>query len=754
MERSWRLGSIGYGMMLVAGVVFCELGLRVVSAAEPTEIRRDGFQYPTARRSSQQDDYHGTMVSDPYRWMEDLDSPETKAWVSAERALTASALAGMPERAALHRRLTALWNYPRYGLPFKRGGRVFFRKNDGLQNQSVLYVTDPTSGPAGAAPRVLIDPNALSATGNIALATIEASDDGRWLGYGLATAGSDWNEFHVRAVESGRDTADLLKGVKFSNFAWTKDNAGFFYARYPEVAKGDALFGKLSGRQLRYHRLGTAQSADPLVFSMPEHPEWMFYGDVTEDGRFLILTVEQNGLTHNALYVIDLRDPGAPRFDGPVVKLLDAFDAEYSFVTNRGSTFLVETTRDAPRGRVVAIDLAAPAPSAWRTVVPQGEDSIEEVVAAGRELVVLTLHDVQSRLGRWALDGRSLGAIPLPGIGSVSGLSGKEGDPELFFGFSSFLTPPSILRQDLSSGRQGAFQQAQTTFAADRYETRQVFYPSRDGTRIPMFVTARKGLKLDGSSPCWLYGYGGFNISLPAQFSVPPLVWLELGGIYAQANLRGGGEFGEAWHLAGTKERKQNVFDDFIAGADWLVAHGYTRRDRLMISGRSNGGLLIGAVLNQRPDLCAVALPGVGVMDMLRFHKFTVGAAWISDYGSSDDAEGFRYLRAYSPVHTVKPGAKYPPVMIITGDHDDRVFPAHSFKYAATMQAAVAGRPDAGPVLIRIDTNTGHGGSSGSSPVSKTIDEWADQLAFAVHYLPAGAVTWPDRTAASAAPQR
>jgi prolyl oligopeptidase len=728
-------------MMVGAGLAFGDEGVAAVdsAAAAGAAGRADTIQYPAARRSSQQDDYHGTQVSDPYRWMESLDSPETTAWVRAERALTSAALARMPERAALHRRLSQLWNYPRYGLPFKRGGHVFFRKNDGLQNQSILYVADA----AGAAPRVLIDPNALSASGNIALGTVAPSDDGRWLGYGLATAGSDWNEFHVRSVASGRDTGDLLKWVKFSDFAWTKDSRGFFYARYPEAAGGDALFGRMSGRALYYHRLGTPQSADPRVFSIPEHPEWMFYGEVTDDGRYLVLGVRQNGLTQNALYVLDLVDPSAPRFDGPVLKLLNAFDAEYDLVTNRGSTLYLKTTRGAPRGRIVAIDLASPAPAAWRTVVPQSDDSIEDVVAASDRLVVLTLHDVQSRLAAYALDGRSLGPVPLPGLGSVSGLSGKEGDPELFYGFSSFLTPPSIVRRNLDTGVEAVFEQARTSFAADRYETRQVFYRSRDGTRIPMYLTCRQGLKLDGSAPGWLYGYGGFNISLPAQFSVPPLVWLELGGVYAQANLRGGGEYGEAWHLAGTKERKQNVFDDFIAAAEWLVAQGYTRRDRLVIDGRSNGGLLVGAVLNQRPDLCAVALPAVGVMDMLRFHKFTVGAAWISDYGTSDDAEGFRYLSAYSPVHTVKPGAKYPPVLIVTGDHDDRVFPAHSFKYAAAMQAAVAARPDAGPVLIRIDTNTGHGGSSGSSPVAKTIDEWADRMAFAVHYLPPGAVAWP-----------
>jgi prolyl oligopeptidase len=696
-------------------------------------------EYPVAARGDHVDDYFGEKVADPYRWMEDIDSPQTAAWVAAERACTAAEFAKMPERAAIRSRLKELWNFPKFGLPQKRGSLMFFTKNDGLQNQPVLYVVDGASG----TPRALIDPNTLSKEGTVAVTEISPSDDGRLLGYGLAVAGSDWNEFHVRDVATGRDLPDIVRWVKFSSLAWTHDGAGFFYCRFPETAKGDKLFDKLSGRQCFYHRLGTDQSADRLIFEMKDHPDWIFETDITNDGRYLIVTVEQNGKTQNAVSYADLGDPASPALGAPVVKLLDKFDATYSVVGDRGSMLYVLTTLDAPKGKVVSIDLGSPDPANWKTPVPQSADSIEQVVFAGGKFVVSTLHDVQSRLAVFGADGAALGEIALPGIGAVAAIDGRASDPEVFYKFSSFLTPPSILSRNLDSGAQAVFQQPETPFDSSPYETREVFYASRDGTRIPLFVSAKKGVKLDGSSPAWLYGYGGFNISITPAFAVPPAVWIEMGGIYAQANIRGGGEYGEQWHLAGTKERKQNVFDDFEAAADFLVKEGYTKRDRLVIEGRSNGGLLVGAVLNQRPDLCAVALPGVGVMDMLRFHTFTVGAPWAADYGSSADPAGFKYLRAYSPVHTVKFGAKYPAVLITTGDHDDRVFPAHSFKYAAEMQRAVTGVLGAGPVLIRIDTNTGHGGSSGSSPVGKTIDEWADKMGFAAHFVAPGTLTLP-----------
>ena len=687
------------------------------------------WNYPAAPRGDVVDDYHGTKVADPYRWMEATDSPETKAWIAAERALTADALAQMPERAAIRARLTKLWNFPRSSLPGKEGGHYFFSKNDGLQNQSVLYVQDSLT----SAPRVLIDPNTLSKEGTVALGLASASHDGKWLAYALKAAGSDWEDFYVRDIASGKDTADHIQWVKFSGINWTRDSQGFFYTRYPDVPKGDKLFGKLLHPKIYYHRLGTAQSSDTLVFDLPEHPEWFLGAGVTDDGRYLTLYVRQPGITHNAIYYRDLVDPMHPRLDGPIVKLLAKFDASYGVVGNNGDTFYVNTTLGAPRSKIVSVDLRAPDAANWKTLIPESADNLSSVQFIGGRFVVSYLHDAKSRLAVFAADGKPQGDIPLPGIGSVSGVSGRAEEAELFYDFSSFLTPPQIFRYDLDAQKGGVFQETKIDFDPSRYVTEQVWYPSKDGTQIPMFLTHRKDLVRDGKSPTWLYGYGGFNITMHPEFSVPRLVWLEMGGIFAVANLRGGGEYGEAWHLAGTKARKQNVFDDYIAAADWLVAEKYTSHSRMVIQGRSNGGLLIGAVLNQRPDLAAVAMPQVGVMDMLRYHKFTVGAAWASDYGNSDTPEGFAYLVKYSPLHTIKPGADYPAVFMTTGDHDDRVFPAHTFKYAATLQAAVAGSSK--PALIRIESNAGHGGSSGTTPVSKTIEEWTDMYGFAAHVL-------------------
>jgi len=697
-----------------------------------------GSEYPAARRDAQVDDYFGTKVSDPYRWMENLDSPETTAWVAAEREHTAAALKEIPERVAIRARLRQLWNYPKFGLPEKRAGWMFYTKNDGLQNQPVLYVAQGESGK----PRALLDPNQLSADGNVALAVISPSDDGKLLGYGLATAGSDWNEFHVRTVATGRDLPDVIRWVKFSSLAWTHDGKGFFYSRYPEIQKGEKLFDRLVGRQLYYHRLGSDQAADRMVFELRDHPEWDFNGDVTDDGRYLVIEVSQNAEVNNAIYYADLGEPRSPHAGAPIVPLLDKFDAQYSVIGSQGSTFFIQTTLDAPRGRIVAVDVAHPnAP--WPTPVPQAADSIQDSAFVGGRIVVGTLHDVQSRLTVFAADGSASHDLKLPGIGSLEGLSGSGEDPELFYSYSSFLAPPTVFSCDVDTSAVAVFRRPATPFDASQFETRQVFCASKDGTRIPIFITARKGLKLDGTTPAWLFGYGGFNISEVPVYAPARAVWLEMGGIYAQANLRGGGEYGEDWHLAGTKERKQNVFDDFIAAADYLVGHGYTRRDRLVVEGRSNGGLLIGAVLNERPDLCAVGLPTVGVMDMLRYHTFTIGAGWAGDYGTSEDAAGFRYLRAYSPVHNVKAGVRYPAVLITTGDHDDRVFPAHSFKYAAAMQYEAAQVQGSGPILIRIDHNAGHGGASGTSPASKTIDEWADKIGFAAHHLPAQTLVIP-----------
>lgn len=698
----------------------------LVLLAVPT-LALAAITYPESVRVDHTDEYSGTKVADPYRWLEELDSPATKAWVAAQNALTDSVVEAFPERAVIKQRLTELWNYPRTGLPFKEGNWYFYTKNDGLQNQSPLYVTDGPRGPA----RLLIDPNTLAADGTVAVALTSTSPDGKWLGYGLASGGSDWRELRLRDVATGQDAPDVIKWAKFTGMSWTDDAQGFFYSRYAAPADGNSkVFSKLENRKLHYHRLGTSQDADRLVFEMPEQPTWFPSGAVSPDGRYLVISVSQPGKPGNSIYYLDLRDAQQPSFDGAVVKLVDQFASNYAFLGNVGRTFYFVSDQDAARKRIVAINLDQPA--ATTVVVPESADTIESARISAGKLVLTYMHDAMNRIALFNLDGSAAGEIALPGIGSVGAVSGKFKDPELFVSYSSFLAPGTTLRHDLASGKTEVFNETKTAFDASRYEVKQVFYPSKDGTKIPMFLVYKKGLKLDGTAPTWLYGYGGFNVTHKPAFAVPPLVWIEQGGVYADACLRGGGEYGEDWHQAGTKERKQNVFDDYIAAADWLVAQRYTTHRKIVLDGRSNGGLLLGAVLNQRPDLAGAAVPAVGVMDMLRYHKFTVGAAWASDYGNSDTAEGFKYLVAYSPLHTVKAGGRYPAVLVTTGDHDDRVFPAHSYKYTAAMQQAVA--PDAGPILIHIEANAGHGGSSGTSPVSKTIADWAYRMGFGAHY--------------------
>ncbi|MBI5381117.1 MAG: S9 family peptidase [Opitutae bacterium] len=689
------------------------------------------WNYPAAARGDVTDDYHGTKVTDPYRWLEALDAPATRTWVEEQNRLTFGFLEKLPQRAFFQARLTKLWNYARYGLPFKEGGLYFFTKNSGLQNQAALYVQTSLT----AEPRLLLDPNTLAADGTVALTTAAVSPDGQWLLYGTAAAGSDWNELRVRNIATGQDTADLIQWVKFSNAAWTRDGKGFFYSRYPmptTAADTGKTFSALEHQKLYYHRLGSAQSEDRLIAEVPAEPKWFVRGEATEDGRYLLVTLSRGSSAENLLRCVDLGDPLAPKLDAPVVPLVAQWEAEYRLVGNDGSRLLVLTNLDARRRRIIAIDLRTPAKADWKTVVPESDDTIESAGVVGGKIIVKTMHDASSRLLVYSFAGKSLGAVELPGIGTVAAISGKADDAELFFNFTSFTYPTTNFRYDLSVGRRTTVHAPQVAFDPAAYETTQVFFTSKDGTRVPMFLTHRKGLKLDGTAPALLHGYGGFNISLTPAFSVPVLAWLEQGGVYAVPNLRGGGEYGKAWHESGTKERKQNVFDDFIGAAEWLIAHRYTAAQKLVLSGGSNGGLLVGAVLNQRPDLCRVAWPAVGVMDMLRFHKFTVGFAWASDYGSSDDPAGFKYLAAYSPLHTVKAGARYPAVLVTTADHDDRVHPAHSFKYAAAMQAGVFNGDGALPVMIRIETRAGHGAGK---PTSKLIEESADKLAFAAHFL-------------------
>jgi prolyl oligopeptidase len=676
--------------------------------------------YPVTAKTNQVDDYHGTKVADPYRWLEDDNSEATKAWVEAQNKVTFDYLEQIPQRAAIKERLTQLWNYERFGVPFKEGGRYFITRNDGLQNQSVLY----TMAALDAEPVVLLDPNALSTDGTVALAGYSISDDGNLMAYGLSRAGSDWEDWKVRDVRTGQDLPDEVHWVKFSSASWTKDNRGFFYSRYDEPGKGEVLKGANYFHKLYYHRLGTAQSEDALIYQRKDHKDWGFNGGVTDDGHYLIIHVSEGTDTRNRVFYRDLQTP-----DSPVVELLNDFDAAYGFIDNVGTVFYFRTDLTAPRGRVIAIDVTKPERANWREIIPQTGDRLEGVSLVNDQLIADYLNDAHSRIKIFGRDGSSVREVELPGIGSAGGFGGKRKETDTFYAFTSFTAPATIYHYNLTRGTSTVFRQPTLHFNPADYETKQIFYHSKDGTRVPMFITARKGLKLDGNNPTYLYGYGGFDISLTPSFSPGIMAWLEMGGVFVEANLRGGGEYGEEWHQAGMKLKKQNVFDDFIAAGEWLVANHYTRPEKLAIGGGSNGGLLVGTCLTQRPDLFGAALPSVGVMDMLRFQKFTIGWAWMSDYGSSDDAEQFKALYAYSPLHHIKPGTKYPATLIITGDHDDRVVPAHSFKFAATLQAAQAGTK---PVLIRIETRAGHGAGK---PTSKVIDESADKWAFLVREL-------------------
>jgi prolyl oligopeptidase len=681
--------------------------------------------YPESQRVDQVDDYHGVKVADPYRWLEDLDSEQTRSWVTAENKVTSAYLSAIPEREEIRKRLTELWDYERYGVPTRYGKRYFFTRNDGLQNQNVLYRVDGLQGQ----PKVVLDPNTLSPDGTVALSGVNVSEDGELLAYGLSSAGSDWQVWKVRKVATGRDLPDEVRWVKFSEATWTHDNRGFFYSRYDEPKEGRQLEEANFYQKLYYHRLGTPQSADELVYQRPDVKEMGFIPLVTEDGRYLIIHAWKGTETENGIFYKDLETP-----DSKVVELLAGFDASYDFIGNDGPIFWFKTDFAAPRGRIIGIDTREPARERWRELIPQGPETLKGVSCLNDTFVALYLKDAHSQIRQFDLAGKFLRELKLPGLGSVAGFTGRRRDRETFYSFTSFTSPGTIYRYDLQTGKSTVFREPHIHgFDASQYETRQVFYTSRDGARVPMFLTYKKGLKLDGSNPTLLYGYGGFNIAMTPSFSVDHIVWMERGGIYALANLRGGGEYGEEWHQAGSKLKKQNVFDDFIAAAEWLVANGYTSRQKLAIAGHSNGGLLTAACLVQRPDLFGAVIVGVGVLDMLRFHKFTIGWGWTSDYGSPDDPEEFKAIYAYSPYHNLKPGTPYPPTLITTADHDDRVVPAHSFKFAAAIQHANTGPH---PTLIRIETRAGHGSGK---PVSKQIEEDTDELSFLFHELRANA---------------
>lgn len=702
-------------MLLAAGLAACQ-------AAVPPARAADGIVYPETRRVDHVDSYHGVEVADPYRWLEEdvRQSDAVADWVAAQNRVTFDWLRDVPGRERIRRRLTELWNYEKYSAPFKAGGRYYFFKNDGLQNQSVLYRMASLEDE----PEVLLDPNQWSADGTIALSGTAFSDDGRYLAYGVAEAGSDWRTWRVMDLATRQPISDEVKWVKFSGAEWTPDGRGFFYGRYREPEESAAFQNLNFDQKIFYHRIGTAQSDDVLVYERPDHPDWGFGLDVTEDGRYLVVTVWKGT---DDKYQVHFRDLGETYSTMRV--LIGHFENDYTFVGNDGTEFFFKTDFEAENGRVIAVDLRRPEPEFWREVIPESDQTLRTVNLVGNQFVAGYLMDAQTRVRVFSLDGRAIRDIPLPGPGTASGFGGRRTDTETFYSFSSFATPPSTYRFDMLTGESTRLNRAEVGFNPDDYEVRQVFYHSFDGTRVPMFLAHRRGMKLDGNQPTLLYGYGGFNIPLTPSFSVTRLAWMEMGGVFAMPNLRGGGEYGESWHRAGTKRRKQNVFDDFIRAAEWLIDHGYTRPDRLAIHGRSNGGLLVGAVMTQRPDLFGACLPGVGVMDMLRFQRFTAGRFWVDDYGSSDDPDDFRALLKYSPYHNILPGTRYPATMVTTADTDDRVVPGHSFKFAAALQHAQAA--DA-PVLIRIETKAGHGAGK---PTEKIIAEAADELAFLVRAL-------------------
>ncbi|WP_016951073.1 prolyl oligopeptidase family protein [Anabaena sp. PCC 7108] len=676
--------------------------------------------YPTTSKSNQVDDYHGTVIVDPYRALEDPDTEDTKAWVEAQNQVTFGYLNEISAREKIKQRLTKLWDYEKYGTPFKEGETYFYFKNNGLQNQSVLY----TLPSLDAEPRVLLDPNKLSEDGTVALSGIAINENGKLLAYGLSTSGSDWQEWKVRDIQTGEDLNDHLQWVKFSGASWTHDHQGFFYSRYDQPNEKTKLEDVNYYQKLYYHKLGTSQSEDILIYHRPDQKEWGFSGEVTEDGKYLIISVWLGTDSRNLVFYKDLT-----QINTEVVELINQFEANYSFIDNEESIFYFRTDLNAPRGRVIAIDTKNTTSENWQEIIPQTAETLESVGILNNQLVADYLQNAHSQVKIFDLTGNFVREVELPGLGSAGGFGGKRHDTETFYSFTSFTTPGTIYRYDMKTDKSEIYRQPQVDFNADEYETKQVFYQSKDGTQVPMFITHKKGIKLDSNNPTYLYGYGGFNISLTPNFSVSLLVWLEMGGVYAVSNLRGGGEYGEEWHQAGMKEKKQNVFDDFIAAAEWLITNNYTKPAKLAIAGGSNGGLLVGACMTQRPDLFAAALPAVGVMDMLRFHQFTIGWAWVAEYGSSENAEEFKTLYAYSPLHNLQSGTTYPATLITTADHDDRVVPAHSFKFAAALQECHVGEA---PVLIRIETKAGHGAGK---PTAKIIEEAADKWGFLVRVL-------------------
>ena len=699
------------------------LCLSLVSMTAAHALQNETLSYPATKKGDVVEVLHGQKIADPYRWLEDPNSAETTAWVEAQNKVTFGYLEKIEKRAQVRERLTKLWNYERYGVPSRHGSWTIFSKNNGLQNQAVIYKATSLT----ATPEVLLDPNTLSTDGTVALSGLSFSEDGRYAAYSTSASGSDWMEWKVREVASGKDLADVIKWSKFSGAAWKKDGSGFYYSRYDAPMSKDEAYSAVNKYQkVFFHKVGTGQGEDQLVYERPDKPDWGFGAEVSDDGRWLLIYQSEGTNRENRIFLRDLADP-----TGKIEPFLDKFDASYNVVGNDGATFYVATDKEAPRYRVVAIEKGKADAAAWKTLIPQASnrDVLASTSLIANRFVTVWRVDAHEKLRLFALNGTFESEIALPAIGSVSGISGKRKDTDTFYAFTSFNYPSTTFRYDFASKASAVFKQPTVDFDPNAFETKQVFYPSKDGTKIPMFIVHKKGLVLNGSNPTYLYGYGGFDVSLEPAFSPSNIVWMEMGGVYAQPNLRGGGEYGKEWHDAGRLKNKQNVFDDFIAAAEWLIANKYTSTPKLAIGGGSNGGLLVGAVMTQRPELFGAALPAVGVMDMLRYHKFTIGWAWKSDYGDPDVKEDFEVALKYSPLHNLKPGVSYPATLVTTGDHDDRVVPAHSHKFIAALQAAQKG---SAPVLTRIETKAGHGAGK---PTAKIIEERADQWAFLVKAL-------------------
>lgn len=669
------------------------------------------IKYPETKKVDVTDDYHGTIIADPYRWLEDDKSEETAAWVEAQNKVTFEYLEQIPFREDIKNRLTQIWDYPKYSVTFKKGDRYFYFKNDGMQNQSVLYVQESLEDTA----RVLLDPNLLSEDGTVALSGYDVSRDGKYLAYGISRGGSDWNEIYILEIESGKTLDDHLMWIKFSGIAWHGD--GFYYSRYDEPT-GSELSGKNEYHKVFYHKTGTPQTEDILIYENKEFPLRNYAAGVTDDEKFLII-YETESTSGNAMYIKDLT-----KQESQFEAIVNGFDHDFTVVDDYDGKLLVRTNYEAPKYQLIQIDPAQKEQSNWKTILPEQENVLENVTLVGGKIVAEYMKDAYSQAFIYDMTGRQTGSLDLPGIGTLAGFSGKKDENIAFYGFTSFTFPTTIYKYDIEKNESVVYRNPELDFDPTAYETKQVFYESKDGTKVPMFIVHKKGIALNGNNPTLLYGYGGFNISLTPGFSVTRLILLEQGGIFAMPNLRGGGEYGKEWHEAGTKERKQNVFDDFIAAAEYLIENKYTSPDYLAVQGGSNGGLLVGAVMTQRPDLFQVALPAVGVLDMLRYHLFTIGWAWATDYGKSDVPEEFEYLIKYSPLHNLKTGTCYPATLVTTADHDDRVVPAHSFKFIASLQQH---QGCSNPTLIRIETKAGHGAGK---PTSKVIEEYADVYAF------------------------